>query len=161
MILFEKKIEGEWSEQITACFCNLWIYEYCDRQDVPGSLLLRVKVTNPFLQWHKEGHFHGSWGAPGFAAWGCHWSSRAVLGLLHKASMEKPEPVGEPWGRIMHSLPSFLSLNKNSPPVAKKLSLAQAEVPPPAARADWPPGLSWAKQLWILLQRKEGKPDLH
>lgn len=30
--------------QITLCFCNLWIYEYCDRQDVPGFLLLKWQI---------------------------------------------------------------------------------------------------------------------
>lgn len=57
MILFEKKIEGEWSEQITACFCNLWIYEYCDRQDVPGSLLLELRWQIHFYSVIKKGTF--------------------------------------------------------------------------------------------------------
>lgn len=56
-IVWKKKIEGEWSEQITVCFCNLWIYEYCDRQDVPGSLLLELRWQIHFYSSIKKGTF--------------------------------------------------------------------------------------------------------
>lgn len=110
---------------------NIWLLW----QDISGYFFVRVEVINLLLQWHKEGHFYSSCGAPGFAAQGCCWSSKAVLGLLHKASMEKIKPAGESWGRITHSFPSFLWTKKNpflwpwsSPWLRQRCHLQQPEL---------------------------------